>query len=396
MFLGLGLSQSNAQIKVLSNGDILGSNTSPSSARAHLDFNLTSTSKPVAQFGAFGIQSHSGTNGFLINNGYFDAGWKNYLPGYMHWLQFVDRYTIFRSTTTAQPAGGNFNDGSGELSIVASAGVHTKVGISMPRTALAPSYELHVHGQAGKTSGGSDWIVISDKRLKKNINKFNDGLETLLKINPVSFEYNGKAGTEDNGESYIGLIAQDMVELAPYTVKKYEYEKVGIASDGVNINDGNKKEEYLSLDNSALRYVIINAVKEQHKIIEDQQKIIEEQDEKITELEDKVNLILKLLEKNSDPNTALQTSKSYLLQNMPNPFSETTEIGYYIDNLSDDASIEFYDSAGKLVYRKMITHAGKGMIDLNSGDLTSGVYYYRLLLDGELIDTKKLVLESQN
>src|SRR5690606_18079376 len=76
--------------------------------------------------------------------------------------------------------------------------------------AVSPSgYTLYVNGGAYKTVGGADWNTLSDKRFKKDIRDYEDGLDLIKKIEPKRFRYNGKLNTNpDNLE--IGVIAQDL------------------------------------------------------------------------------------------------------------------------------------------------------------------------------------------
>ena len=107
-------------------------------------------------------------------------------------------------------------------------------------------------GAAYKPGGGS-WSALSDRRLKKNVRPFTDGLSKLMSLNPVSFQYNGLAGAPENGKAYIGMIAQDLENIVPYMV--------------------NDEKEYLTVDPSAFTYILINAVKDQQKQIEELQRL---------------------------------------------------------------------------------------------------------------------------
>jgi hypothetical protein len=53
-----------------------------------------------------------------------------------------------------------------------------------------PTEALSVNGDAAKVGGGT-WATFSDKRLKKDVKSFDDGLDEILRINPVWFKYNG-------------------------------------------------------------------------------------------------------------------------------------------------------------------------------------------------------------
>jgi len=117
-----------------------------------------------------------------------------------------------------------------------------------------PGYLLEVNGSAGKPGGGV-WTATSDSRLKQSVQPYNDGLTSLMKINPVRFHYNEKSGYDTKPE-YVGVIAQELQVVAPYMVNNFQ--KNG--------------ETYLNVDNSAMIYMLINAVKEQQQQIEELKK----------------------------------------------------------------------------------------------------------------------------
>jgi trimeric autotransporter adhesin len=121
-----------------------------------------------------------------------------------------------------------------------------------------PGFLLEVNGTAGKPGGGS-WSVPSDARLKENVTPYGDGLSTLLKIKPVKYHYNQLSGFDTNPE-YIGVLAQDIKSIAPYMVGSLQ----------------KKGETWYSVDNSAMTYMLINAVKEQQSMIDKQQQQIDE------------------------------------------------------------------------------------------------------------------------
>lgn len=115
-----------------------------------------------------------------------------------------------------------------------------------------PTQKLHVNGNALKTLGGSLWVVPSDKRIKKDIKPFKDSLKLLKKVMPVWYQYNGKAETDDTDKN-VGIIAQEIQEIFPYMVSEYKAK--------LNPSD-TATTDLLSFDGSALKFVIINAIKE--------------------------------------------------------------------------------------------------------------------------------------
>lgn len=108
-------------------------------------------------------------------------------------------------------------------------------------------FRFDATGAAYKPGGGA-WATLSDMRVKRNVLPFADGMDLLKAIRPVTFEYNGVGGTADIGKVYVGVIAQELQQVAPYMV--------------------DASGEYLKVDPSAFTYLLVNAVKDQQAQIE--------------------------------------------------------------------------------------------------------------------------------
>lgn len=120
--------------------------------------------------------------------------------------------------------------------------------------------DLEVGDQAYKPGGGN-WLAPSDRRLKTDVQPFTDGLNTLMAINPVSYRYNGEHNLNTEGE-YIGVIAQDVQQVAPYMV-----EEMALGQRVEELPDGTERvleegEIFLGYDGTAMTYILVNAVKE--------------------------------------------------------------------------------------------------------------------------------------
>jgi len=117
------------------------------------------------------------------------------------------------------------------------------------------TYGLVVYGQAYCSSGA--WTS-SDLRLKKNIDPVSNALGSILKLNGVKFDWR----TEEFPEmgftkaKQIGLIAQDVEKVIPELV-----------NEGPN--------GYKSVDYSKIAPVLIEAIKEQQKMIDELRAEIE-------------------------------------------------------------------------------------------------------------------------
>jgi hypothetical protein len=95
--------------------------------------------------------------------------------------------------------------------------------------------------------------VYSDQRLKKDITQFDDGLDTVMRLNPVMYRYNGVEGLSD-ANLQVGLIAQDVEEVAPLMIST----RHGADLDDVRV-----------MSTQALPYMLINAIQElETKVLE--------------------------------------------------------------------------------------------------------------------------------
>jgi hypothetical protein len=114
-------------------------------------------------------------------------------------------------------------------------------------------------------SSGARWKTIyavngtiqtSDIRLKTNITSMTYGLETIMKLNPVSFNWKN----EPNGPKHLGLVAQDVR---------------GVINEAVDT--GTDPEKLLGINYSQLVPVLIKGIQEQQKQISSQTEQIETQ-----------------------------------------------------------------------------------------------------------------------
>ena len=98
--------------------------------------------------------------------------------------------------------------------------------------------------------------VSSSRRVKKNISALEYGLDDLLKIKPVKYQYN----FEKSGLYTIGFIAEEVSEIIPEVVShQNEEHKVVSREEGKPV----------SMDYSKMSAVLVNAVKEQHSKVEE-------------------------------------------------------------------------------------------------------------------------------
>lgn len=81
-----------------------------------------------------------------------------------------------------------------------------------------------------------------------------------------------------------------------------------------------------------------------------------------------------------------------LSQNYPNPFNNETQIQFSIDRASQ-VKLDIYNSKGEFIHNLISSKLNKGNhnYSFKADNLNSGVYYYRLSVDGVVKDTKKML-----
>jgi hypothetical protein len=116
-------------------------------------------------------------------------------------------------------------------------------------------------------NGGTLGGCVSDARVKKDIQPWHRaGLAEVLKLNPVTYEYNGLGGMKADGVVRTGLIAQEVEKVAPALV--------GTESVKLNSTD-TSPTEIKTVQYGDLTFALIEAVKELNANAEVQQKEID-------------------------------------------------------------------------------------------------------------------------
>ncbi len=254
------------------------------------------------------------------------------------------------------------------------------IGTSSPNTIL--------HANGSITYAGSLFNV-SDKRLKHRIQSFDYGLEHVLKLNPIYYSY--KKGV-NNQDTHVGLIAQELQKVSPNLVDRFELERSSSL-----ISNENKKEEYLSINESAIKYMLINAIKDQQFEIENQHQQLEEQRKMIEELQEVLSSEFQptsIIETQIDVALANSAKKMtpFISQNIPNPTEDIAKIKYYVPENYRAAMVRFYNLNGQILKEVPIREHGNGQINLELEQMISGSYMYSLIVDGQLIDTKTMII----
>lgn len=270
----------------------------------------------------------------------------------------------------------------------------TANGAALYSTTLTTGYNL-----TGKYAGffagnvkitgtiSGTFVGNSDARLKERVTPLADKevgvLNAIENLTPISFKYkklkssqiqtdtiDEKMKIEDenlSGEAmekeHFGLIAQELQEVYPNLV--YE-----------------KDNGYLAVNYVELVPVLMQAIKELNA--------------KVAMLEaGKVNLSPHTCgeqETLSLPLNQEQWASSSMDQNVPNPFTDKTDIAIYLPESIQTATLYIYDLSGKQVEQHPVEGRGETVMTIHADKMEAGMYVYSLIADKKVVTTKKMIV----
>jgi hypothetical protein len=268
---------------------------------------------------------------------------------------------------------------------------------------------------------GQNVYIGSDRSLKTDISEL-DNWKRILELKSYSYKYKGK---EDKQLSY-GFMAQEVLEVLPeftatwrgkgavnyigiipfltqglkeHEAKLAEYEKV---KENVEqeIAQFKEIEEELLANNEKLMQENLQL----HSKIESLENKNQSLESRLADLERKFATICELpcvqgntqqeVKDNSFGQSGTLTQPASLEQNEPNPFTESTVIRYFIPEGTVSSRIEIRNTENKVVGSFPVNMAGNGNIRISAGTLAAGTYYYSLIINNQVFETKKMVLNN--
>ncbi|MEO6556250.1 MAG: tail fiber domain-containing protein [Ferruginibacter sp.] len=302
--------------------------------------NCTKSSTSTATGDLYGIDATTGvSNGATVTNsfgGHFIAGGGT-----------SQNYGVYASGGTNCSSGGGCTDAAGYFS-----------------------------GKVFTTNGPYE---SSDQFLKDNISPINNALMVISQLNPKTYTFR----TQDYPSMHLpegthyGLIADEVLPVLPDVVDQFSEPEV---------KDDLGNVVYSKIDFKAIHYtelisVLVAGMKEQQA--------------QIADLQSQITGCCNLRTTDSAPNTGsldLENVNTLQLLNAdPNPFSESTMIRWNIPTDYANAVIYFYDNSGNKIDTYTVNSKGAGELQIFGSSLSSGIYTYSLVVDGKVVDSKKLV-----
>lgn len=272
----------------------------------------------------------------------------------------------------------------GRFNASGATGVNYGIRASATGSGPGPNYAGWFDGDIGGTGA---FLYTSDQNLKQNIDSISNALSIVSLLLPKTFFFDTVSNPNMGFSSrkQWGFIAQDVETVLPELVDEAtlpaEYDSLGnIISPALN---------FKTLNYNAFIAILMKAVQEQQQRIDSMQSTI-------ADMQSQINGCCSSNLRTQDPNinqtdVTLTNSESIVLnQNVPNPFAEQTTITYNLPSTVQKAQILFYDANGKLIKAIDLDSRGKGQVNVFANDLSSGIYSYALIADGQIADTKRM------
>lgn len=327
--------------------DILQASTANNTTALSVVNSDVSSGTPSAPIPLIGIESN--IPNATVGTGYNVAGWFQSAPS------STGEYAIF----------------------VPQNGGQVCLGYPFATHTLNTTYELDVNG----TVNASVAYHTSDSTLKTNVKSISNALSVIQKLQGVSFKFvdsvvrdSGMAGT------HYGFIAQKVERVLPSVVK-------------TNPANGRKALGY-----TEIIPWLVEGMKEQQQSIDSLKTVLASVQSSLSAIQHNQGngstSDSATITNVQDVTLSSSTGAPLLFQNIPNPFTTGTKINYYLPEGTMGATIVFYDTYGNQIKTIALSQTGNGTLNVTSDNLTNGIYAYSLIVNGSIIDTKKMMLQK--
>jgi len=279
---------------------------------------------------------------------------------------------------------------------------------------ITASNQVRIGNSSVTSIGGYEpWTNLSDGRFKKNVKDNVPGLAFINQLHAITYTVDvtslrnflgedrlneittakGKTVPEKNPEAEAliqkGIQEKEKIIRTGFVAQQVEEAAKRIGYDFSGVDKPANEHTPYGLRYSEFVVPLVKAVQELSKINDEKDARINNLQKQIDELKAIVfnqNNISPLAKTNPELNNAS------LIQNVPNPFTNTTTIKYTLPIKFTSAQIIITDKDGKQLKQLNISGSSKGALCVEASTLSSGTYHYSLVIDGKIISTKQMVV----
>ena len=234
------------------------------------------------------------------------------------------------------------------------------------------TYEIHSNNYWGG----------SDERMKENIEPLDSTIAKIMRISAYNYNFKEEIYSDSipadikatfTGKQ-IGFLAQELEKVFPELVRR---------PDTI--------DNFYSVNYNGMIPVLLEAIKEQQKMIENLQQTVENQGIALNACcNNKNQKSIQSFDLTNPTDANAEELKVY--QNIPNPFTENTIINCYIPETIQKAELCVYDMQGSLLKCFLISERGATTVQIQAGQLAAGIYTYLLIGNGKTSDAKQMIL----
>ncbi len=264
---------------------------------------------------------------------------------------------------------------------------------------------------AGSIAINGSVMITSDERLKMAIKPLSEEKDKLYLLQGKSYKKTLSPSSLDENFTSVMEKAETKKEVIEFSEYGYLAQELKEIFPDLVTQDS---AGYYAVNYIGLIPVIVEALKDQKLIIEDLQEEIQQktnypETSTINELMRRVESLEKSLAIccNSDKLRSVEkvsqqfdltdqayenTEEMILYQNTPNPFHENTTIQCYIPQNVEKVQLCVYDIQGVQQKCSLISERGTITVQIQAGQLASGIYTYLLIGDGKTSEAKQMIL----
>ncbi|MBK9638824.1 MAG: tail fiber domain-containing protein [Bacteroidetes bacterium] len=231
----------------------------------------------------------------------------------------------------------------------------------------------------------------SDARLKSNVQPLGSVLSKLNKLETATYNFR----TSEYPNLYLpsdlqtGFMAANLQEQFPNLVQDVTLPEKIHPKTGVLIS---QSASIKVVNYMGMIPVLTAAIQEQQTQIESKNATIETLKSQLTALESKVAAIEAAINNGSSAERLSNPTSATLEQNSPNPFNQSTTIKYFLPENSKNARLTITSVTGVVVSGYVLKGKGNGQVTLNANEFAAGNYTYSLIIDGNVVSSKSLML----
>ncbi len=218
---------------------------------------------------------------------------------------------------------------------------------------------LFVNGSVGATLGFWENLV----QIKSKSSNAENNPEALSLINSLTGNVSGASKSSNTTNTGYGFyINDDLISKMPYAFR------------------GNSKDGY-QVNYNSLIPLLVEGIKE-----------LNNKANQVESLKAEIELLKEAIKQQGTNNDITSTKNVEIYQNTPNPYSNATQIKYFLNEKIKNAKLVIYDLQGSQKKSITIQKRGHGQIEVDRDLLPSGMYLYLISYDNQFSDTKKMIL----